>query len=97
MRPEVEELISRGRLPSSDSDFVKIQQWQETLEKINPPLSNEEAAALIELFPADEDECYGLAWTLVHIVETAPSWPLQECLENEGNPWIARLIARLPN
>jgi len=91
MRPEITHLVGKGQLPSSGSDILAIQQWQQGLEKIKPPLSNEEAAALAGLFPTSDDECYGLAWTLVHLVETAPGWPLQECLQNRDNPWIARL------
>lgn len=91
MRLEVKHLIGKGQLPSSDSGIPTIEQWQEALEKIKPPLSDEEAIALTRLFPTNDDECYGLAWTLIHLVETAPSWPLKDCLHDKCNPWIARL------
>jgi hypothetical protein len=88
MRPEVEQLIRIGPLPASSSDIATIKQWQRAVEKITPPLSDEEATALAGLFPPIEDECYGLAWTLVHLVESAPHWPLKECLQDGANPWI---------
>ncbi len=91
LRPEVSQLVGRGRLPSSNSAIPTIQAWQEALEKIKPPVSDAEATALITLLPANDDECYGLAWTLVHIIESAPNWPLQDHLQDTTNPWIARL------
>ncbi|ADV62992.1 hypothetical protein Isop_2418 [Isosphaera pallida ATCC 43644] len=91
MRPEIHQLVGKGRLPSSTSSIPIIEEWQTALEKIKPPLSDEEAVALSKLFPNSEDECFGLAWTLVHLVETAPSWPIQACLQDKSNPWIVRL------
>jgi hypothetical protein len=91
MRPEVKHLVGRGRLPSSNSNVSTIQAWQEGLEKITPPVSDSEAAALIELFPLYDDECYGLAWTLLHLIESAPDWPLEDYLHDRTNPWVARL------
>ena len=91
MRTQVQVLLGKGHLPNSKSDISIIQDWQQALEKIKPPLSDEEAIALTRLFPNDQDECYGLAWTLVHLVESAPSWPIQDCLREKENPWIAHL------
>lgn len=91
MRREVTQLMKLGPLPRSSSDVQKIEQWQSALEKIEPPITDDEAAELISLFPPEDDECYGLAWTLVHLVETAPNWPLRDSLLDKGNPWIARL------
>ena len=40
------------------------------LESVAKPVTDDEAAALAQLFgPGD---CFGLAWTLVHLVESAP-------------------------
>lgn len=57
-----------------------------------PPVTNEEARVLVTLF--GPDECYGLAWTLVHLIETAPGWPIADCLGGTGNEWIQRLRLR---
>ena len=91
MRPEVSHLVNIGPLPPSSSEIQRINDWQQAVEKIKPPLSDEEAEALTALFPAKEDECYGLAWVLVHLVETAPNWPLETCLQDMDNPWIVSL------
>jgi hypothetical protein len=39
------------------------------------------------------DDCFGLEWSLVGLVETAPGWPLADCLENTDNEWIQGLEA----
>jgi hypothetical protein len=95
MREEVRALLRIGKLPASHSGIPVIQQWQEALEKITAPVSDEEAVALIALVPPEEDSCFGLAWTLVHLIETAPHWPIQQCLQNPANPWLLRLGQRL--
>jgi hypothetical protein len=94
MRAEVSQLVGKGLLPSSTSGADRIKEWNGALEKIVPPLSDEEATALTKLFPAVEDDCYGLAWTLIHLIETAPHWPLDQCLQNTDNPWILYLRQR---
>jgi hypothetical protein len=91
MRSEVSHLVDMGPLPPSSSGAQRINDWQEAVERVKPPLTDEEAEALTSLFPANEDECYGLAWVLVHLVESAPNWPLEQCLQDRGNPWIASL------
>ena len=91
MRLEVANLVEKGPLPPSISDLPTIREWQHALEKITAPVSDEEAIALVALFPKVEDECFGLAWTLVHLIETAPHWPLPDCLHDKKNPWIVRL------
>jgi hypothetical protein len=60
-------------------------------------LSDEEAEALTSLFPSTEDECFGLAWSMIHLIETAPHWPLEQCLQNTSNPWVAYLQQRRSN
>ena len=91
MRAEVMQLIAKGRLPDSKSSPRLIMEWQQALERIGAPLSNDEAAALTAVFPTSEDECFGLAWTLLHLIETAEDWPIEECLRDFANPWICRL------
>ena len=39
------------------------------------------------------DDCFGAAWTLLHLIETAPNWP-QEPLEDNGNEWLQMLNRR---
>ena len=97
MRIEVSRLASKGQLPSSKRSVQEISDWQVVFEKILPPVSDEEAEVLTNLFPADDDDCFGLAWSLVHLIETSPHWPLKKCLEKIDNPWIDLLRLRLRN
>ena len=94
MRPEITNLLTQGLLPRSKSDIQQIQAWQEAFEKITPPISDEEAASLTTLFQPIDDDCFGLAWSLIHLIETSPGWPLLSCLQQIDNPWITRLRER---
>jgi hypothetical protein len=85
-----------GRLPSEDQAAPEtVKQYQSLLAVIQTPVADEEARLLIRLF--GPDSCFGLAWTLVHLVETAPNWPLQDCLQNTENEWILLLKQRTEN
>ncbi|CAN5286182.1 hypothetical protein BH10PLA2_BH10PLA2_10810 [soil metagenome] len=97
MRPEVLDLAHLGRLPNSSDSVNSIKAWQLVFEKIQPPVSDEEARILIKLLPADDDDCFGLAWSLIHLIETSPKWPLKDCLTEKSNPWIELLRIRLQN
>lgn len=93
MQPAVEELVKLGPLPSSvDPDVVKLEKFQTLLTKIEQPIADDDARALVKLF--GPDDCFGLAWTLLHIIETAPGWPLNDVLGDAGNEWTDRLKQR---
>jgi hypothetical protein len=94
IRSQVAGLIAKGPMSSSSSGVDQIKAWQETLGKIAPPLSDDEAAALTGLFPTQDEDCFGLAWSLIHLIETAPHWPLERCLADSTNPWVLRLRQR---
>ena len=93
MRQEVQTLVSLGPLPDCDTaqeDQLKI--YESLLSRVTPPISDEEARSLVRLFGTDD--CYGLAWSLLHLIESAPGWPLQDCLKDSGNEWTTRLRLR---
>ena len=94
MRPEVRELVAMGPLPDSASaaDDMNLEKRQSLLDAIGKPLSDHEAEGLAGLF--GPDDCFGLAWTLVHLIETAPGWPLLDRLPAVDNEWIALLRKR---
>jgi hypothetical protein len=93
IRAEVAELVGFGRFPASvDVDTSVIERQQNLLQRIVPPVSDTEARELVRLF--GPDDYYGLAWTLVHLVEGAPHWPLVGCLLDASNEWIMRLKTR---
>lgn len=96
MRRSVNELIKMGPLPSEErSDIDFIQKYQNILHSIQPPLSNEEATKLTTLF--GNDESYGLAWSLLHLIESSADFSVDKQLLENGNPWIQLLKKRTMN
>jgi hypothetical protein len=88
IRKEVERFLALGPFPSEDSD-EDVTQHQEALEAIARPVSDEEANLLLGQF--GPDNCYGLAWTLLHLIETAPTPPVVENPGDQANEWLQRL------
>jgi|SRR6516162_5795408 hypothetical protein len=101
IRQMIVELVRLGPLPSeAQADVEHLKRFQEVVEEViqdskHRPLTNEETKALVGLFGADE--CFGGAWSLLHLIETAPSWPIEECMQNTSNEWVARLKRRVEN
>jgi hypothetical protein len=96
MQQPVIELGKLGRMPPSNSaDRENIRQYQNLLAAIQKPVTDQEARLLVTLF--GRDDCFGLAWTVVHLVETAPGWPIQDCLVDTENEWIHLLRQRIQN
>lgn len=96
VRPQIQELLDMGSLPSEDTAVKEqLDAYVALLNSINTPVTDEEALRLASLF--GDDGCYGVAWTLLHLVETAPNWPPSEPLQNEDNEWIRRIYQRAEN
>lgn len=95
MQHAVSELSALGALPCSDEATVEfLQSFEALLEKVRVPISDDDACALVQLLCPDGDSCFGLAWTLVHLIETAPGWPIKEALNGLDGEWIDRLRLR---
>jgi len=95
MREAIKQLVEMGPLPDSASaseDMVRLETYQVLLDGVEPPVTDEEARALLPLLGADE--CFGLAWAVVHLVESAPGWPLEDALSQSQNSWIDLLRER---
>jgi hypothetical protein len=96
IRPQVTELVRLGPFPSErDAVVAQVAIQQRLLESILAPVSDDEARELLKVF--GPDGYYGLAWAVVHLVETAPGWPLADCLEDSDNEWIQHLRTRRRN
>ena len=93
MRAAVRNLIALGQLPAESSATAEgVRQFEEALHSIDPPLTDSEAEALVPLF--GPDTCFGLSWSLVHLIETAPGWPIEACLASGQSAWVERLRER---
>ena len=81
IQESVMKLQKLGPLPSSnDADPGTLEIWQDQVEKIKRPVSDDDVDILIRLF--GPDECFGLMWTLIHFIETAPNWPMLALLKS---------------
>lgn len=99
LRQEVQELVALGPLPTEeDAEAEQVDRYTDLLEQVTRPATDEETRALVGLFGPDGiDSCYGVAWTLLHLIETAPGWPLEDRLQNDDNEWVQYLRLRVEN
>jgi hypothetical protein len=88
MQPAISALLALGPLPGGAAATVPMMH----VSKIQIPVTDEEACALVKLF--GPDDCFGLAWTLLHLIETAPGWPVDGALNGLQGEWIDRLRER---
>jgi hypothetical protein len=93
VRQAVADFVKLGPLPPSSEAEETIAKHQIHLAHIRRPISDEEAELLVRCF--GPDECYGLAWALLHLVESAPGGiPVKTAPPESENEWIKRLWAR---
>ena len=55
-----------------NANVEAVERWGRAVEAIERPVTDDEAVVLMNALPRDEDDCFGLAWTLLHACETAP-------------------------
>ncbi len=93
MRPEIKRLLLLGPLPSENVASVDhLGLIEAELRSVVKPLTDEEARAMVTLFGSDG--CFGVAWSFLHLIETAPGWPIADCLTNLENEWVISLRDR---
>ena len=93
MRSEVLRLRELGRLPPERTATVdQIREVEDLVKGLSKPATDEEARELVTLFGSDS--CFGLAWRVLHFVESAPGWPLPDCLKDDANEWVVELRER---
>jgi hypothetical protein len=100
MRQAVIELNKLGPLPHSDKVVREnlrqlVDKYAQLFASIRKPVTDEEARVLLTIF--GPDDCFGLVWPLVSLVESAPGWPLVDSLSSTENEWIAMLRQRVEN
>lgn len=93
IRPEILTLAALGTLPAEgEVDPQNILEIEKLYRSISRPVTDDEASVLVSLL--GNDGCFGLAYSFVHLIETAPGWPIRSCLEDMSNEWIRELVAR---
>lgn len=94
MQSQIIDLIKLGRLPrEEEADPEILERVQVLLSEIARPITDAEAVGLAGLL--GPDDCYGLAWTLIHIIEEAPGWPLNDVIAATDGEWPAVLTSRV--
>lgn len=97
-RSEVEAFVRLGPLPAEGDDSETDEQFEERtrlLHAIGSPVTDEEARLLASCFGVDN--CFGLAWTLLHLVESAPSSVVTVAPAPGANQWLVLLWNRRRN
>jgi hypothetical protein len=96
IREEVTAFAALCPLPNSGSASIEqVSQIETALHRIDGPISHAEAMVLARCF--GNDDLFGLAWTLLHLIETAPL-PLDlDSLQNDNNEWISLMRRRAQN
>ncbi|MCP3442085.1 hypothetical protein [Bradyrhizobium sp. CCGUVB14] len=93
MQPAIQRLVQLGPFPSSSLAKAPVLREQEALlAGVQTPVTKDEARALVRLF--GPDDCFGLAWSLLYLVETSPDWPIDDVLDGLSGEWIERLRER---
>jgi hypothetical protein len=93
VRAEIAELEKLGPLPSEDeAEVAQLKRIEAIYRTIAKPITDNEARVLVELF--GPDGCYGAASSFMHLIETAPGWPLKDCLAQLNNEWKIELRNR---
>lgn len=93
IRREILEMSALGPFPSEEgAEPARVLEYERLYRKIHRPITDDEARVLIRLL--GEDGYFGLASALMHLIETAPGWPLKDCLSDSDNEWVATLRSR---
>ncbi|MEW2488801.1 hypothetical protein [Streptomyces sp. NPDC048411] len=95
MRPAVHAFVADGPLPDWDASEEEIDRRDKQLVAISRPVTAEEAKALVACF--GPDDCYGVAWSLLHLIETGPNPVLTAEPDPSANEWHRTLWKRAVN
>lgn len=99
LRASVAELVVLGPVPTDDQagvDPSRADRWESLIGAVHlqGAVTDAEATALVRLLSEDGSDSFGVAWALVHVVESAPAWPLWGALEQLDGPWADVLRRR---
>jgi hypothetical protein len=94
----VQSIIALGKLPAeSTGDSPEIgelvRKFETQIRQLQAPASLDEANGLLSVLGGDE--CYGLAWAIVHFIESAPDWVRGANLETVSPFWQEILDGRI--
>jgi len=91
MRAEITQLLALGILPDETAASSELAVREALIRGITPPVTLAEAQALAGILGADD--CFGLAWSILHLIESAPGWGLKH-IPLGPSPFLATLRTR---
>ena len=95
MRDPVRTFVACGPLPHSNDVDADVELRPRQLEAIASRVTMEEARALVTCFNDDgEDDCFGLAWTLLHTIESVAIRLFDREPEPNANAWVRYMWER---
>lgn len=92
LRPGVARFVALGPLPPQDAADDVLDAHTEAFERIETPVTQEEATALLACF--GPDDCYGLASSLVTTIASAPHPVLTKEPPPGASEWLHRIWTR---
>ncbi len=93
IRKAVHDFIMLGPLPPSRlATEAGLDERVAALKAIEVPVTDEESVALAECF--GPDECFGVAWSLLHLIETAPGHPRPAVSSFNRSEWLRMVWKR---
>lgn len=95
IRQQIVDLVKMGSFPASKDATDAIETQEKLLLGITKPVTDDEARELVKLF--GPDDYFGMVWSVIHLVESAPGWPLADCLADQSNEWVELLAIRVEN
>lgn len=86
-----------GERPDPGDDYYV--EFDNTLSQVGGPLTLADGEALAALLPADGDTAFGLAWGIVHLIETLEGnrKAYSRVLDSAPRPWREIFLMRLRN
>ena len=98
IRKEVWDFLGLGRLPTTEPLPPEvtpevIARYQAALGRVPRPIADDEVAVLMTGF--GPDDCFGLAWSLMDLIETAPAARAGTLLVERPRPWANQWVRRL--
>jgi len=93
IREEVRDVAALGPMPSSSETTPEdIDRYGDLVLRIQRPLDDEEARLLLNSY--GNDDYFGVAWELLHLIETAQHTPIDGPPSDSANEWIRRMWLR---
>jgi len=90
IRDDVRRLSALGPMPNSSATTpAQVDQYDDLINQIVQPLTDDEARALLGVF--GDDDYFGVAWSLLHLIETAPHVPIDGPPADDANEWVRRI------